>query len=339
MGTYGINSDQATALASQVIGGATGMALQARNIKQQVKGQKQIMEEQAKHSKELADYQQIKQMEMWKNTNYGAQIKEMKEAGLSPGLIYGMSGGGGISTGGGMNTGVSGGSIDASSGMGMGMQMGMNIMQAKVMESQANLNNAQAEKISGAETKKIGAEIENLNTNTENQKANTRLTKLNADMQEMQNYIQNNTLDESVDEAIYKSRIAGETLEEMERKNEIGNKTKEDEIKTVHRNYLNLIIEAGLMEAQKKETEAGTIKTGAETIAIDSERRMNIQRSIGGLLIKWAEVAGKPNAKKEIENSDEYKEIMGVMGTLGTQAVMRYIFKIPAPTIKGFKFW
>jgi hypothetical protein len=39
------------------------------------------------------------QMDMWNKTNYGAQKKHMKEAGLNAGLMYGMSGGGGTTTG------------------------------------------------------------------------------------------------------------------------------------------------------------------------------------------------------------------------------------------------
>lgn len=339
MGQYGITFDQGAQLASQAIDNVTGIALSKGSVKRQIKGQKELMEEQARHAKELGEYQQGKQLEMWKNTGVVGQMEQLKKAGLNPGLIYGMSGAGGATTGGGMNTSVSGGNVDVTGSIGMGIQMATLQSQKNLLDAQTAKTMAEATKIGGVDTTKTGAEIQNLNANTNNQEANTKLTRLNAQMQEMKNYIQNNTLDESVDEAIYRSRQAGEQLEEMERKNEIGSKTKDDEIKTVHQNYLNMIAEAGLLKAQTKGTNANTIKAGAETVAIDSERRMNIQRSIGGLLIKWAEVAGKPNAKQEIEKSDEYQEIIGVMGTLGTQAIMRYIFKIPAPAIKGFKFW
>jgi hypothetical protein len=42
--------------------------------------------------------QQIQQ-DMWDYTNYGNQIKHMEKAGLNPALMYGMSGGGGTTAG------------------------------------------------------------------------------------------------------------------------------------------------------------------------------------------------------------------------------------------------
>ena len=41
---------------------------------------------------------------MWKDTNYSAQMEELKKAGLNPGLLYGMSGGGATTIGTGVKT-------------------------------------------------------------------------------------------------------------------------------------------------------------------------------------------------------------------------------------------
>ena len=56
------------------------------------------------------------QMQMWKDTNYAAQVEELKKAGLSIGLMYGKGGAGGTTTGAGA-TGVS--APQAPTGMGM----------------------------------------------------------------------------------------------------------------------------------------------------------------------------------------------------------------------------
>ena len=40
-----------------------------------------------------------KQMEMWENTNYPAQVEQIKKAGLNPAMLYGQSGGGATVTG------------------------------------------------------------------------------------------------------------------------------------------------------------------------------------------------------------------------------------------------
>ena len=80
-------------------------------------------------SKQLTDYQYMKQKEMWDTTNYEAQKEHLKKAGLNPGLLYGMSGGGGVTTGSGSGT-VTGSAADAASTqnaqtaeVGMGMQL------------------------------------------------------------------------------------------------------------------------------------------------------------------------------------------------------------------------
>jgi len=39
------------------------------------------------------------QMDMWNKTNYEAQLKHMKKAGINPALMYGMGGGGGTTAG------------------------------------------------------------------------------------------------------------------------------------------------------------------------------------------------------------------------------------------------
>ena len=84
-----------------------------------------------------------KELQMWQDTNYSAQIDQMKKAGVNPALLYGQSGGGGTTTGGstpGINgTGApsGGGEILAMQGMGLQTQM----MQANIelAKSQANL--------------------------------------------------------------------------------------------------------------------------------------------------------------------------------------------------------
>ena len=75
------------------------------------------------------------QMQMWKDTNYAAQVEEMKKAGLSIGLMYGKGGAGGATTGAGA-TGVS--APTAPSGMGMigGSQLAAQIANIELTKAQ-----------------------------------------------------------------------------------------------------------------------------------------------------------------------------------------------------------
>lgn len=71
-----------------VVNGIMDLAFGKQKMKQQLKGQKQALEQ-----------QNAAQLDMWNKTNYGAQMKHLKDAGLNPGLLYGMSGGGGTTAG------------------------------------------------------------------------------------------------------------------------------------------------------------------------------------------------------------------------------------------------
>ena len=58
------------------------------------KQQKEIQNRQFSMQKILNQQGHDLQMDMWNKTNYGAQMRHMKDAGLNPGLMYGMGGGG-----------------------------------------------------------------------------------------------------------------------------------------------------------------------------------------------------------------------------------------------------
>jgi hypothetical protein len=108
------------------------------------------------------------QMDMWNKTNYKAQMKHIKDAGLNAGLLYGGSGAGGTTTG------SQGGGSAAMAGAGLGSapnapELKMMGLEAKMMEAQiANIN---------ADTKKKGGESELIGT----QQAIAEIEKLNLD--------------------------------------------------------------------------------------------------------------------------------------------------------------
>lgn len=96
-------------------------------------------------SKELTDHNFKKQLELWDATGYGAQRKQMEDAGLSVGMMYGGGGQGGSTN---LATGSSSGGGGApTSGLMGGIEAGL----------QASLQQAQIENIK-ADTKKKEAE-------------------------------------------------------------------------------------------------------------------------------------------------------------------------------------
>lgn len=138
-------------VAGGVAGQAMGMALGNYNDRRQRMQQDKLWQMEMKNRKEMTDYEMEKQYEMWLKTNYGAQKGQMKEAGINPALMYGMSGGGGAMMGSAGGN-VSGGTAASSSNEGMGMaNMGiqtaaqLKLLQAQKENIEADTANKRAE--------------------------------------------------------------------------------------------------------------------------------------------------------------------------------------------------
>ena len=157
------------------IGGAAMGAINANSAsKQSWENQVRLMDIQAQLNRQNAKFNTGQAKEMWNYTNFENQMKHIKAAGLSPGLIYGMGGAGGSSQGAGIANGV-GLPQDQSVGMGLraqeiGINMANAMSQIKLNESQANKNEAEANKISGVDTEAQKATIDNLIAQTSNEK-------------------------------------------------------------------------------------------------------------------------------------------------------------------------
>ena len=71
--------------------------------------EKEGMGLQYNYGQQAADAEYKRNLQMWKDTNFGAQRAEMEDAGLSVGLMYGNGGGSAASTAGGIGSIISGG--------------------------------------------------------------------------------------------------------------------------------------------------------------------------------------------------------------------------------------
>lgn len=115
----------ATHAANMGMGIVQGMINDARQVKQN----KRLGRQNIEFAKEMADYNKRLELEMWEATGYVGQKRQLKEAGLNPGLMYGMSGGGGQTTGGSSggtqpgNAQQNPGEMQAAMAMGMQLQL------------------------------------------------------------------------------------------------------------------------------------------------------------------------------------------------------------------------
>lgn len=144
--------------------------------KRQHKRQKELMNIQHRNQQALNQQGADLAYDMWNKTNYDAQLAKLKEAGLSPGLMYGLGGAGGSTTSAGSGGSAAGG--QASSGQFMDMS---NILAARKLEGELNLMAAQedkvraeAEKLRGVDTEltaatadKMRADVRNINSEAE----------------------------------------------------------------------------------------------------------------------------------------------------------------------------
>lgn len=149
-------------ITSETVGMALGAANQVGQIlgigqksndRRQLKQQGKLMQQGINGQKELADYQQQLQMDMWHKTNMKAQVGELEKAGLNPGLIYGGSGAGGATTGGGGMPSTSGGqAANAAQTQQADTQMAMSLAQMRLIEAQTKKTETETVKIAGADT-------------------------------------------------------------------------------------------------------------------------------------------------------------------------------------------
>lgn len=119
-------------------------------------------------NKDMYNYQMQKQLEMWRATSYPAQVEQLIKAGLNPGLLYGMSGGGSTTTG----TAQQGNAQAAPQmggimGMQMGAQMGLLKAQAENIKADTELKKVDAAKKAGVDTEHTKAQITQLALNNE----------------------------------------------------------------------------------------------------------------------------------------------------------------------------
>lgn len=155
--------------AGQAVGYGMGILREKHNDKRQIEQQERLQQMQITGQKQMTDYNYAKQMQMWKDTNYSAQKDELKKAGLNPGLLYGMTGGGGATTGSGGGS-VQGATAQQNPGETKeSMEMGMSMAQ---MAAQTALILAQKTKTE-TEVPKVEAETKNTEADTQNKILNS----------------------------------------------------------------------------------------------------------------------------------------------------------------------
>lgn len=140
-----------------------GFKNQQKLMQQAWEYEKEGMGLQYNYGQQAADAEYKRNLQMWKDTNFGAQRAEMEDAGLSVGLMYGNGGGQAASTAGGTATQPNAPKTNpvevALQQQSLGLQLKQIEAQNRLANAEATKTIAEANKIAGVDTK--GQELQN----------------------------------------------------------------------------------------------------------------------------------------------------------------------------------
>lgn len=279
---YGIELAQAAGAQAtgNTINEGFGLILANPKRKAQMRTAKQMQNLQIEGQKHMTDFNFKKQMELWEKTGYGAQVDQMKRAGINPALLYGMG------SGGGQTANVESGQVgtqqaqapQASHGSeGMGLMIGqMGLLQAQKENIEADTD------LKKADAKNKGADTEN-------------------------KYLTNEFLMKTMEDRIdIINTDRARQIEELDIA--IGNKeversTRMKRIEEINLRAATALIEQKLADQLTKESKARTGLIGKEGELIDSEKELIKQkiRESEQLIKYWANIMSHKWAQMDRE--------------------------------------
>lgn len=278
--------------AGSAVNAGMGLLLQGVNDRRQLRQQEKLQNLQIAGNKQLTDYNFAKQMEMWKNTNYPAQMAMLKAAGLNPALIYENGGMG-------AQTNITQGNITG----GQAPTGGQEIPQMMAMGLTRELQQAQIENIKAqtdktrAEVPKIGAEINSINQaitesierignikqQTKNLQAQEQLTNLESGLKQLQQQYESATIQDRIKLLNTTLQQAQQSLRLITTDADINDETKQNQIKQVEASLFltyaqtRLATSAKHLTDQQIQTEQAKLNQIAAQI-VQGARRLDIDK-------------------------------------------------------------
>lgn len=302
-----------------IIGAGMGIATAGLNDRRQIEMQKKLQEMQLQGNRQMIDYNMEKQLQMWKDTNYSAQMEELKKAGLNPGLLYGMSGGGGTTTGSGGGS-VQGGNAptgggEIMGGMGMGIQLGMMQAQKALIEAQTEKTKAETTKTSTVDTQESQTRTQSLLQGINNAKAQEKILEVEKRLKDIQEFETKYSQNDRMDSIYYNVKQAMIALEMAERESFIQKATVNDKIDIIKSEAIGAGLRNSLTQANINATEEQIKKWTAEI----AQNWWNLDRQERELKLKQWETelkAAYPSISEVIGNSvnniiERLKRIIG----------------------------
>lgn len=237
--------------------------------------------------REMMDYNNKLQYDLWQKTGPTGQMEQLKKAGLNPGLIYGMNGAGGATTGGGGGNNAPG-AAGAASGMQAAMQMGqLGLLRAQ----KENIEADTASKKAGipktqAETAGILQGITNAQTQNKLMETENRLKLIEEKWKDLKEGNENAILEQDLN-------IRKEQLQIIENDATISEVTKGDKIKQIKAEAVQAVLRKAQIIADTKLSGAQA-EAAKKSLAVMSEQ---INTLINNRYLGWAELQDKGIAR------------------------------------------
>lgn len=311
--------------AQGAIGGAMGIGeeLLMGNYrrKKQLEQQKKLTDMQVNANKNLADYGMAISKEMFEATGYGAQRRQMEEAGLNPALMYGHAGAGGSTQSAGAGSAGAGQASSGSEYAGKANAMGIEMMRAQseiaVNKSIAEKNQAEADATRGYKKEQAEAQTKNIEEVTKNTQVQRQGINLQNDYDKIRNYIAESSFDYNIEALKWMAGKAREEFEIILNNKEISNATKDLVIESYELNNKNIGIEI----LNKK--------AGIELTEAQAEKAYNdIAQGWEDLRIKDTQGTRDLNIKSEANRIKQAYPSLGQMSGGAVQEVLMFLDKI-----------
>lgn len=234
------------------------------NDNRQVRQNARLRRQNLIFDKQFAQFSHDLQYDMWKKTGPVGMVDQLEQAGLNPGLMYGMGGGGGQTTG--STTGQTSTSPNAtpelSQAMAMMPQVALMAAQKENIEADTKLKEVEANKRAGVDTEAVKADIdakgaiaELTRQQTDNARWEYEIKKLDKAFKEMELFEKQQSQDDRMDQIMYNSKILGKQLGLLENELAVSDATVKDKVKIIQADAIGAVLRNGLTAAQTSLTE------------------------------------------------------------------------------------
>lgn len=248
-----------------IVGTGLGLATAGYNDRRQERLNRKLQAQQLDAAKQMAKYNQQMGLETWEKTGYGAQRRQLQDAGLNVGLMYGQAGGQGTTqTAPGQYPGGGANPVGNEIGMGIQSALSMAMLKAQIENTQADtkLKETEAGKKAGVDTQQAEAETGLTLQKTENEKINNALLQYQEKIAQVETRIKQNTEENAVLAIKQANQQAQEDITAQRIQNKISRSSADEIIKQLNTASQE---QALRIEAQK----LGLIKTTAETQQVE----------------------------------------------------------------------